>query len=129
MDYGSNWWIYISTSKYEPLLDGSYISLPEKLKDSMKGLINLKNKDHKCFMWCHVRLINPTNSHPERINKQDKKIAANLNYSDIEFPLNTSDYELIENRFEMNINVFGYENKVYPLYVSKNLTLKRLIYY
>ena len=40
----------------------------------MKGLINLKNKDHKCFMWCHVRLINPTNSHPERINKQDKKL-------------------------------------------------------
>ena len=35
------------------------------------------------------------------------------------FPLDFNDYELIENRFEMNINVFGYENKVYPLYVSK----------
>ena len=81
----------------------------------MKGLINLKNKDHKCFMWCHVRLINPTNSHSESINKQDAKIDANLNYSDIEFPLNIRDYELIENRFEMNIDVFGYENKVYPL--------------
>ena len=80
----------------------------------MNGLINLKTKYHKCFMWYHVRLTNPTNSHPERINKQDKKIAANFNYSDIEFPLNISNYELIENRFEMNINVFGYENKVYP---------------
>ena len=83
----------------------------------MKGLINLKNKDHKCFMWCHVRLVNPTNSHPERINKQDKKIAAN--YSGIVFPLDFNDYELIENRFEMKISVFGYENKVCPLYVSK----------
>ena len=35
------------------------------------------------------------------------------------FPLDFNDYELIENRFEMNINVFGYENKVYPLYISK----------
>ena len=61
----------------------------------MKGLINLKNKDHKCFMWCHVTLINPTNSHPERINEQDKAIAANLNYSAVEFLLNISDYELI----------------------------------
>ena len=50
----------------------------------MKGLINLKNKDHKCFMWCHVRLNNPTNRYPERINKQDEKIAANLNYLDID---------------------------------------------
>ena len=39
----------------------------------MKGLINIKNKDIECFKWCHVRFINPTNSHPERINKQDKK--------------------------------------------------------
>ena len=65
--------LYINTSNYEPLLGGSYIPLPKVLNNSMKGLINLKNKDHKCFMWCHVRLINPTNSHPERINKQDKK--------------------------------------------------------
>ena len=85
----------------------------------MKGLINLKNKDHKYFMWCHVRLINPSNSHPERINKQDKKIAANLNYSDIVFPLDINDYEKIKGRFQMQVNVFGCENKVYPLYISK----------
>ena len=83
--------LYINTSNYEPLLGGSYISLPEKLNNSMKGLINLKNKDHKCFMWCHVRLINPTNIHPERTNKQDKKIAANLHYSNIMFPLDIND--------------------------------------
>ena len=27
----------------------------------------------------------PTNSHPERINKQDKKMGANLNYLGITF--------------------------------------------
>ena len=41
----------------------------------MKGLINIKNKDNESFKWCHIKFINPTNSHPERINKQDKKIA------------------------------------------------------
>ena len=86
----------------------------------MKGLINLKNKDHKCFMWCHIKFINLTNSHPEIINKQDKKITANLNYLDIVFPLDINDYEKIEDRLQMQVNVFGYENKVYPLYISKN---------
>ena len=61
--------IYINISNNEPLLGGSHISLPKALNNSMRSLINLKNKDHKCFMWCHARLINPTNSHPERINK------------------------------------------------------------
>ena len=32
-------------------------------------------------------------SHPERINKQDKRIADNLNYSDIVFPLDINDYK------------------------------------
>ena len=83
---GSEWVIdeikglYINRSNYEPLLGGSYIPLPKALNNSMKDLINLKNKDHKCFMWCHVRLINPQNRNAVRINKQDKKIAANLNY-------------------------------------------------
>ena len=55
-------------------------------------------------MWCHIRLINPTNNHPERINKQDKK---------------KHNYELNENRFNLNVNDFWYENKFYPLYISK----------
>ena len=29
------------------------------------------------------------------------------------------DYEIVEERFNINVNVFGYENKVFPLYVSK----------
>ena len=85
----------------------------------MKGLINLKNKDHKCFMWCHVRLINPQNRNAKRINKQDKKIVANLNYSDIAFRLDINDYEKVEDRFQMQVHAFGYENKVYSLNISK----------
>ena len=70
-------------------------------------------------MRCYIRLIDPTNSHPEMINKRDKKAAVKLNYSGIDVPLNINDNELTEDRFNMNVNVFGYENKVYPLYVSK----------
>ena len=35
------------------------------------------------------------------------------------FPIKARDYELVEERFNININVFGYENRVFPLYVSK----------
>ena len=29
------------------------------------------------------------------------------------------DYEIIEERFNINVNVFGYENRVFLLYLSK----------
>ena len=76
---GSGWIIdkieglYINVANYEPLSGSSYIPLPKVLNNSMKGLVNLKNKYHKCFMLCHVRRTDLTNSHPERISKQVKK--------------------------------------------------------
>ena len=85
----------------------------------MKGLINLKNKDIECFKWCHVRFLNLKNKNSDRINKQDKKIASTLEYRGINFSMKARDYEITEERFEININGFGYENKVFPLFVSK----------
>ena len=29
------------------------------------------------------------------------------------------DYEIVQERFNINVNICGYENKVFPLYVSK----------
>ena len=111
--------IHIDIANYDPLAGSSYIPLPSELNHPMEGLINIKNKDIECFKWFHIRFINPTNSHPERINKQDKKIASTLDYRGINFPMKARDYEIIEERFNINVNVFGYENRVFPLYVSK----------
>ena len=114
--------INIKITNYEPLAGSSYIPLPPKLNDSMKGLINLKNKDIECFKWCHVRFLIPQNKHSDRINKKDKETASTWDYRDIKFPVKARDFEIVEERFNINVNFFGYENKVFPLYVSKKLT-------
>ena len=72
---GSGWNVesigpqYINISIYRPLSGSSYMDLPVESKSPRKGLINIKNKDQKCFLWCHVRHINPSKEHPERIKK------------------------------------------------------------
>ena len=61
---GSGWIIEliesqcINISTYRLLSGSSYIDLPVELRSPRKGLINIKNKDEKCFLWCHVRHIN-----------------------------------------------------------------------
>ena len=71
------------------------------------------------FLWCHVRHINPSKEHPGRIKKVDKKIAEKLDYDRIEFPVKEKDFDKIEVKNNICINVFGYENKlVFPIYVS-----------
>ena len=81
---GSAWIIesiesqYINISVCSPLVGSSYMDLPIELKHPRKGLINIKSKDQKCFLWCHVRHINPSKDHPGRIKKIDREIACNL---------------------------------------------------
>ena len=75
---GSGWTIeeilghYINIVKCVPLRGNSYLPLPEELRNSKKGLINLKNEDQKCFLWCHVRHLNPSKHHSERITQSDR---------------------------------------------------------
>ena len=46
---------YVNVSTYRPLSGSSYMDLAIELKSPRKGLINIRNKDEKCFLWCHVR--------------------------------------------------------------------------
>ena len=94
------------------------IWLPVVLRSPRKGLINIKNKDQKCFLWCHARHINPSKEHPERIKKTNKKIAKKLDYDGIEFPVQEKDCSKIEVKNNICINLFGYEEKLaFPIYV------------
>ena len=138
---GSGWIIeliesqYINISTYRPLSGSFYMDLPVELRNPRKGLINIKNKDQKCFLWCHVRHINSCKGHPGRITKEDKKLVKHitnpkkntqedkelisyLDYDEIEIPVQEKDFSKIEEKNNTCINVFGYENElVFPIYV------------
>ena len=123
---GSGWTVesvdnhYLNIVQYQPMKGSSYIKLPQELRNSAKGLINMKNEDNECFRWCHIRHLNPQDKNPQRIKKSDKEYINKLDYSGIEFPVTTKHYNKIEKQNEININVFGYENKEpYPIHLSK----------
>ena len=88
------WVCHISV--YSLLSGSTYIKLPHKLRNSIKGLINIKNNGNKCFLWCHIRSLNPLKIHPERIIKADKNMVNDLDYKGIEFPVSKKDCSRIE---------------------------------
>ena len=45
------------------------MGLSVELTSPRKGLISIKSKDQKCFLWCHVRHNNPSKEHPGRFKK------------------------------------------------------------
>jgi len=123
---GSNWRfravqkLDINTVTYKPLRGSSYIPLPQVLANK-KAIINMKNNDQECFKWCIVRALNPIEKNSERITKDLRKQAEQLNWKDITFPVALKEIDKFErNNDGISVNIFGYENSVYPLRLSKN---------
>ena len=92
------------------MIGNTYTELPDELKNPMKGLINIKNNDNKCFLWCHIRHLNLVKRHLERITKEDKNMINDLDYEGFKFPVSKKDYCKIERQNNICINVFCYEN-------------------
>ena len=122
---GSNW-VFVSINQLEihmadwkPISGSSYIPLPPKIKNK-RAVINMKNEDNQCFKWCVVRALNPIEKNSERITKELKDQSERLNWSGLRFPVDLKQIKIFEkfNPF-ISINVFGFEDDVYPLRIPK----------
>ena len=124
---GSGWRLYsiiqleLHTVRYNPLRGETWIPLPKQLANK-KAIINVKNKDNKCFSWCVLRALNPKADNAERVDKELKTKENALNMEGIEYPVSLKDLNKFENQNPtISITVLGYEGKsIYPLRNSHN---------
>ncbi|CAH3016600.1 unnamed protein product [Porites evermanni] len=124
---GSNWVFKevvkfeIHTVEYNPNKGSSYIDLPSWIKNK-KAIVNIKNKDDKCFLWCILRYLHPKESQEERI-KDLEKYEFSLNTKGITFPMKVNNITQFEklNPELPGINVFSNDDKmiIYPLREAK----------
>ena len=128
-------WVFVEvenltlhTDIWDPIKASSYIDLPKELKNK-KAIINMKNEDNKCFLWCVLRALNPSNDkHPSRIDKDLKSKEDTLNMEGITYPVDFKDIKRFEKQNpDISISVLGYgkDKKVYPLQISEYTKVKR----
>ena len=112
----------LHTDIWDPIKASSYIDLPDKLKNK-KAIINMKNEDNKCFLWCVLRALNPSkDKHPSRIDGDLKSKENTLNMEGITYPVSLKDINHFEKQNpDISISVLGYseDNKIYPLRISE----------
>ena len=69
---GSGWYfkevisLEIHIVEYKPMRGGGYIPLPEFIMKK-KSIINIQNKDNKCFLWSILRYLHPVQMNEVRL--------------------------------------------------------------
>ena len=113
--------LVLHTTRWDPINAGSYIDLPEALKNK-KAIINMQNEDDKCFMWSVLRALYPKDTNPQRVDKDLKSKQDSINMKGIRYPVNFRDIDRFESQNpEISITILGYnkDERVYPLKISR----------
>ena len=115
--------LVLHTTRWEPLYGSSYMPLDPYLANK-KAIINMKNEDDKCFMWCVLRALYPKDKNAERIDKDLKSKQDIINMKGICYPVSLNGIKRFEElNPNISISVLGYnkeEGGVYPLQISKH---------
>ena len=87
-----------------------------------KAIINIQNKDNKCFLWCVLRVLNPSKNDPPRLDNELMGKENTLNMEGIDYPVSLKDLNKFEKQNpSISITVLGYDGKsAYPHRNSKN---------
>ena len=112
--------LFLNVDKNVPLNGSSYIDLPKEIK-TKKAVINVQNKDNRCFEYAilskqHHDKIKTDHSRPSKYKEHLNK----LNFTGIEFPVSLKDIDKFEKQNpEIGVNVFGYDKSVHILRINK----------
>ena len=128
-------WVYEETSKidlsvfkYRPQRGGTHIPTPPPY-DKKRSLINIRNYDDKCFIYCiqaaRMYADGRETKHFDQPKKY-KKYFHELDYNGLKMPMSLEDIRKFEARNNLAINVYGLNEKmeVIPLQITKVPNLK-----
>ena len=109
---GSDWAFYkvikleLHTVSYRPLRGNTWIPLTKELT-AKKAIINMKNKDNKCFLWCVLRKLNPKDDHEERVDKELMEKENTLNMEGIEYPVSLKDIKSLKSKIQKYLSRYS----------------------
>jgi predicted transcriptional regulator len=115
---GSGWMVKnilsigIKKIRFKSKAGSSYFTMASIKKN--KALLNIRNEDDYCFLWCYAALKHPTTApHSERTTHYQRympELIEKCKVNKINFPMKISDIDKFENVFGIYVNVFGLEN-------------------
>ena len=110
--------VILEIYKVNDIQASSYIELPEKYKN--KSIINTKNDDQFCFLWCILAHLFPVEDHKNRTSSYSMH-TNKLILNGLEFPMKIKDIPKFENLNNLNVNVFELTKTVLtPIHINKN---------
>ena len=111
--------VILEIYKFNDVQASSWVELREKYKNN-KSLMNIKNDDQFCFLWCILAHLCPVEDNKSGTSNYSMNFNK-LNLEGLEFPMKVKDIPKFEKLNNLNVNVFELTRTVLtPIHINKN---------
>jgi hypothetical protein len=106
---GSGWvvvsvyYFWLDIARYQPLQGGSYVELPQGLKQK-KAIINVKNKDDNCLRWALRSALFPVAKNSDRPSQYPK--VDGLDFKGVTSPTPITEIGKVETQNNLSISTY-----------------------
>ena len=111
--------IILEIHKVNDIKASSWVELSPKYNNS-QSIINIKNNDQFCFLWCILAYLYPVEDN-ENITSKYAMYIPTFCTEGLEFPMKVKDIPQFENFNNLNLRVFELTIRVLtPILINKN---------
>jgi hypothetical protein len=114
--------IQITKVEHMSYAGNAYTELPEFL-EKKHAIVNVRNKDNRCFGYALLSSLHPTTDHVSRRTHYDHFFVVHPTRNGLDYPIEIDQFEDIEERINIPFNVYTFyddEGRArYPLYISR----------
>ena len=117
--------LILKFATFQPLEGGAWKQLPKYLAKK-QAVINIKNKDERCFGYALLYFMDPpkvSNRYSSRPTLYTPEMFLRNNLHELPYPISPRDVHLYENKLQINISIVSFSDdegrKLFPMYSSK----------
>jgi len=81
-------------TQYRPLAGSTFVPTPPRIANK-KAVVNVQNRDNRCFLWAILSCMYPAETNPHRVSNY-VQYENTLNFDGINFPVQTKDIPKFE---------------------------------
>ena len=112
----------VRLARYHPIGGSSFIKTPKELANK-HCLVNVHNKDTRCFLYAVASAIHPAKKHNDRPSNYDPYLSE-FKTNGLKFPLNPKDiskFEELNQDIAVNVLLYDADRVIVPLVHTSHL--------
>ena len=122
------YFLNLNAVRFAPLSGSAWTPVPKFLQNK-RAIVNVQNKDYRCFAYAIASALYIVTEHSKTPSKYSKYFEEE-GLDDIDYPVSPVDIPVLEKHLNISINLYSYFDDIgharHPMYISRHKSVCKI---